>query len=65
MEVREEGEKEKEGDRNGVGEKEKGRKRGVEGGRQYYNILFMQQILLQRGEGEGEKKEEEVVKRNE
>ena len=33
MEVREEGEKEKEGDRNGVGEKEKGRKRGVEGGR--------------------------------
>ena len=60
MEVREEGEKEKEGDRNGVGEKEKGRKRGVEGGRQYYNILFMQQILLQRGEGEGEKKEEEV-----
>lgn len=64
MQVREEGEKEKEGDRNGVGEKEKGRKRGVEGGRQYYNILFMQQILLQRGEGEGEKKEEEVVKRN-
>ena len=63
MEVREEGEKEKEGDRNGVGEKEKGRKRGVEGGRQYY-ILFMEQIFLQRGEGEGEKKEEEVVKRN-
>lgn len=32
MQVREEGEKEKEGDRNGIGEKERGRKRGRERG---------------------------------
>ena len=53
MEVRKEGKKEKEGDRNGVGEKERGRKRGRERGgwREVDSTtlytLFMQQILLQ------------------